>query len=438
MKRIIILTFFILISCSSKEHELYQQKPAFYSYIIGDVKSKNVEEKYNQDAYITPASCQKTITSLVAYKTLGKDFAYKTKVYITQYKGVIGDVVIEFSGDPTLTSERLSNLLEPLKHRIIKGQIIVDASGFQTPAISKNNIIDDIGQSYSSPIYGANLDKNLINVTFIIDKLSGKIIAKNDAGYSVLHDIKISDEKSKIKLEWEGNLIKASGNIKANQEPLTIQTSPSDIDFYLTNKIKNILNKNNIQAKIIVQKDRTQIPADKKLLIESSSESLNKIMSLALKKSDNMVFDSIYLTILNKSGHEINSWNDGNPIMKLLVKEHFDIDLKNALIVDGSGLSRYNRIQTEALFELLKKGYEIKEFANLMPSSGEIGTTLETRNLLPTIKAKTGSMSGMSCLCGYNINNDSVKAFAIVANNFEPPLTEVYKVQDKFINSQFE
>jgi D-alanyl-D-alanine carboxypeptidase/D-alanyl-D-alanine-endopeptidase (penicillin-binding protein 4) len=143
------------------------------------------------------------------------------------------------------------------------------------------------------------------------------------------------------------------------------------------------------------------------------------------------------LTIVTNNLGEIKEWKEGDAVIKSLVQKYFDVDMGNALIIDGSGLSRYNRIQTKTMFSLLKKGYSVKEFVDALPRPGETDTTLEKRvDLLPTIRAKTGAMSGISCLCGYNINGNSVKAFTTIFNSFDPPLREMFKVQDKFINSQ--
>ncbi len=436
------LILFLIISCSPKEHELYSQKPAFYSYVIGDVNKEQASTAYNQDVYIIPASCQKTITALVAYKDLGSEYVYQTKVYVTKKKDEIENVIIKFSGDPSLTSEKLSNLLEPLKHYNIKGRIIIDASKFKTPPFSNNNIIDDIGRGYSPPVSSANLDGNLINVAIIFDKLTQQIMVKNDAEYLVEKDIKISSEETSIKFEWQGNTIKASGNIKFNQEPLTFKLSPPDIDFYLLKKIKKILKAEDIKGQLVVIKESSKIPSNGELLLESTSQPLKKIIPPALKKSDNMVFDSLYLTIINNYDQfnnlgGIKEWKEGDAIMKLLVKKYFDVDMEDTLIVDGSGLSRYNRIKTKTLFTLIKKGYSVKEFVDALPKPSETDTSLEKRNsLLSTIRAKTGTMSGVSCLCGYNINGKSVKAFTVIANSFNPPLRDIFKVQDQFINSQ--
>src|SRR3954467_10427333 len=99
----------LLTGCVSSHQKLYKEKPAFYAYIVGDTKTRKIYEEYAADVYATPASCQKTITALVALKSLGSHYHYENKLFVTKKNQDIEDVIISFSGDPTFTSE---NLLE--------------------------------------------------------------------------------------------------------------------------------------------------------------------------------------------------------------------------------------------------------------------------------------------------------------------------------------
>ena len=110
------------------------------------------------------------------------------------------------------------------------------------------------------------------------------------------------------------------------------------------------------------------------------------------------------------------------------------MNMEKALLVDGSGLSRYNRLQPKQLFEILKQGYSTKEFVAALATPGEANSTLEKRKILSTeTKAKTGNMSGMSCLCGYHVKGKNTKAFVMIANSFSPPSSEIFPVLDNFL-----
>lgn len=438
MQKKLLIGLMSLLSCagcvSEQQRFLYNQKPAFYSYMIGDIHSNDIDTAQNEAVYMTPASCQKTITALLAYKTLGNDYRYKTTLSVTKQAETIQDVIITFSGDPTLTSENLIQLLSPLRGVKITGKVILDTSLFQTQPYSNNIMKDDIGSAYLPPVAAMNLDRNLITVKALWDPIVEKTLLQNDLGYVMQSDVDLNTDLNPIHFMWQNNVIRATGNWDRQEEFLETQVSPVDIHFYMKAKLKKIMETLTLSNEVVIIQDRSQLPTELILINTWESEPLATILPPALKQSDNLVFDSLYLTMLHTQSPNIQRWEEGDPIIKALIKKHFDMDIGDALIVDGSGISRYNRLQTAQLFALLRKGYEVKEFVNALPISGEINTTLDNRRSLPNgLKAKTGSMSGISCLCGYHINDHEHKAFVIVANSFAPPLSEMYKVQDKFI-----
>ena len=112
----------------------------------------------------TPASTMKLIPSFIALDTLGADFVWFTRVYHT---GLIignrlqGDLIIQGSGDPKMTHERLEQLLYRVQQagiRHIDGDIIVDSAIF-------NKVSKDPAAFDRSPLrpYNASPDGFLVN-----------------------------------------------------------------------------------------------------------------------------------------------------------------------------------------------------------------------------------------------------------------------------------
>lgn len=112
----------------------------------------------------TPASTMKLIPSFVALDTLGADFVWHTRVYHT---GIVignrlyGDLVIQGSGDPKMTHERLQQLLYQVQKagiHHIDGDIIIDSAIFKN--VSKNP-----GDFDNAPLrpYNASPDGFLVN-----------------------------------------------------------------------------------------------------------------------------------------------------------------------------------------------------------------------------------------------------------------------------------
>ncbi len=429
-----LIVVLLLSGCSTcHADELYKKKSAFYSYIIGNIKNDKIDSQHAPEVYATPASCQKTITSLLAYKVLGHDFQYKTKLLVKKNGAKIHDVIIEFSGDPTLTSEKLGELLRPLKGKNISGSIILDASLFKTPPHSTYLMISDIGRKSAAPVSSINIDQNLIRVQVIPTKLGKVAKIESDSPCIIDNSIMVSEEKSSAAVTLAGDKFVAKGHINAKDQPLKITISPKELKPYILDKIKKVMKGLNIKGKIYIEHDKSKLASNLEEISVVSSEALSEILPPAMKISDNLTFDSLYLTIVHATKPEgIDDWSDGDFVIRDLIKTHFNIDVGKSLIIDGSGLSRYNRIQPKTLYRLLQKGYSVEGFVDSMPKNGEEESTLISRNLQKNIRAKTGTLAGVTCLCGYDIK--SSKVFVIIANSFAPPVKEVRDVIDEFLN----
>lgn len=121
----------------------------------------------------------KLVPSFIALDTLGADFVWYTRVYHT---GIVignrlhGDLIIQGSGDPKMTHERLKQLLYKVQasgiHHI-DGDIIIDSTVF-------NNVSKDPAAFDNSPLrpYNASPDGFWLILAPLVSKLTLKIMVK--------------------------------------------------------------------------------------------------------------------------------------------------------------------------------------------------------------------------------------------------------------------
>ncbi len=123
---------------------------------------------YQPDIARTPSSTMKLVPSFIALDTLGADFVWHTRVYHT---GLIiddtlyGDLIIQGSGDPKMTHERLQQLLYQVQAsgiRHIDGDMIVDSAVF-------HSVTKDLAAFDNAPLrpYNASPDGFLVNFSTI-------------------------------------------------------------------------------------------------------------------------------------------------------------------------------------------------------------------------------------------------------------------------------
>jgi len=109
------------------------------------------------------------------------------------------------------------------------------------------------------------------------------------------------------------------------------------------------------------------------------------------------------------------------------------------VIVDGSGLSRYDFATDETLVKLLQMFHERPadeaKFAATLPVAGRDGTL--SRRLMGTpaegkVRAKTGTSTAVRALTGYvDTAGGETLVFSIIANNFSLPVAQVDAAIDK-------
>ena len=123
---------------------------------------------HQPDIARTPASTMKLVPSFIALDTLGANFVWQTRVYHTGIiigDRLLGDLVIQGSGDPKMTHERLQQLLYKVQAagiRHINGDIIIDSAVFK-------NVGKDPAAFDNAPLrpYNASPDGFLVNFSTV-------------------------------------------------------------------------------------------------------------------------------------------------------------------------------------------------------------------------------------------------------------------------------
>ncbi len=134
---------------------------------------------------------------------------------------------------------------------------------------------------------------------------------------------------------------------------------------------------------------------------------IDQILMRMLKESDNLYAESMFYQIAAASGSRPANARNARTIMKQLTNK-LGLDASRYMFADGSGLSLYNYVSPELEVRFLKYAYEnghiINHLLPALPIAGVDGTLKKrmrsefTRN---NVKAKTGTVAGISSLCGY-------------------------------------
>lgn len=333
--------------------------------LVTDLKTGRRLAAYNSDKLLIPASIMKGVTTATLIEKVGPKYVYVTPVYLTA----------------------------PVSQGVVDGNLLVVASG--DPSINSKN------------------------EPKTADFISEIVSALRDAGVTRINGGIIVDESAfpgpAINANWSaGDLPHAYGtgthgfNFEDNCSGKQSVREPAEV-------FRARLRKALQAAGIAIGTDELPGRERRKLLCEHRSATIDEIMRSCMMRSDNQFAEAMLRLVGDKYGSEGSVTKGAERMMKYW-------DSRKALtdgiqIVDGSGLSRANRLSAEFMGNVLTIMARNLYYASFFPLAGQEGTLrhlLAGTALEGYVAMKTGSMSGIQCYAGYKLDEDYVPTHTVV------------------------
>ncbi|RKU29779.1 D-alanyl-D-alanine carboxypeptidase/D-alanyl-D-alanine-endopeptidase [Candidatus Poribacteria bacterium] len=205
----------------------------------------------------------------------------------------------------------------------------------------------------------------------------------------------------------------------------------------------HILKKKIIEYGIVVSGKVTsgEVPSSAIIISQNLSPPLGQIIRFMNKPSDNWIAEFLFKTIGAEVKGVPGTWRKGREAITEFLNEILTEPPPHRF-VDGSGLSRYNLTSSELLTKLLyhmHKQFEIMpEFLSSLPIAGVDGTLrnrMQGMYAEKILRAKTGTLSGVSALAGYTVTADGeVLVFGILISHYLGTSANARGIQDKIGN----
>lgn len=331
----------------------------------------------NENSALVPASTLKILTSLCAIHYLGEDYRFSVNFYLKDNL----DLVVKGFGDPLLVSEVVekycSDVSKILSSRKIKSirNIIVDDSYF-APGIIIPGATLSSDQPYDAPV-GA-LGVNFNSISF-----------KTSNG-------KLDSLEPQTPLTRTAFAVAKKSGLKSGRIPL-----PSDrrtVNNYSGEVFRFYLEKAGVKVGGDV-KEGSASKDDVKIHTAVSPYELKDSLSKLLEFSSNFMANQVFLAVAAKYSGKPATLSDGAKAAKQYAE---GIGVKDLSIVEGSGLSRQNRISAVQMDRILKEFYPYHEL--MKRENG--------------VFFKTGTLDGVSARAGYikPSNGDELR-FVILLNS---------------------
>lgn len=462
--RIILLYVWIIISgpLSGQKairlvHDFLNDKAlsgASSGIVFTDLQTGELLLSENPDLLLAPASTAKLITSGVALQVMGPSFRFETTLGHTgaieaSTSTLIGNLIFMGGGDPTTgsdwfdkenpVSELFDNWIEVIRKsgiRAIKGDIVIDISGFQKWTLPATWMWEDVGNYYGAGPASINLYDNTVRLLFTSpqkpDELTKIVSTKPEiARMEWVNDVRSSTINRDLAYvfgsPWDSKRV-IRGTIPSNRTNFEVKASMPEPPEVFGNLLKEQLILSGIEISGDVILSESKINADK--LHSFFSPPLAKVCSVLNYESVNLIAESLVMQLAyqqNGFGHH----PDGMKIISGFLEEN--VTSGPFFLDDGSGLSRFTAISTRQMndFLLYMHRSENREiFKSTLPTAGAGTLRSFNTNEFPglTLRCKSGSMTRVRAYAGYLVGKSGREmAFTIVVNNFSGTQQEVFR-----------
>ncbi len=316
------------------------------SMIVADTTGHMIYEKDSNIRHI-PASTLKLLTSMAAIDTLGLTYRFKTEFYTDSRN----NLKVKGYGDPLLISEVLHHIARALSKKSHSFKdIILDDSYFEDNITIPGNSSSD--NPYDAP-QGA-LCANFNTIFFSHDKHGNPVSAEQQTPL-------IPFAQRKIRL------------IKEDHGRYTLTHKEHEAVLYTGHLLACFLKQYGVHIGKKIY--RGKIAASDRLLYTYYSEfTLGDIIKKLARFSNNFIANQLFLSLgaiaygppgnLNKSIQFLSDY------------AHRELGIKDIKIVEGSGLSRQNRISARDMLAILERfrpyRYLLKRRKNILFKSGTL------------------------------------------------------------------
>jgi len=153
-----------------------------------------------------------------------------------------------------------------------------------------------------------------------------------------------------------------------------------------------------------------------------TSPPLHKMIRFALLYSDNVLSQRLAMLATGRSGYPLTQEGMNSMIFEKI--SSLGVDTTGMNFIDGSGLSRKNKVSALTVSQLLlkvKTDPRLKSIYEHLPISGESGTLISRYHetapqAVGLVRAKTGSIRGVVSLAGFATSGEKEYVFVVLAD----------------------
>lgn len=388
--QLLTLTLLSVSSAASSPADLLKlvDRGGYMIQGAGDELQLNARKLY------IPASTLKILTSLFALESLGHDFRFETHFFLDAGN----NLYIKGYGDPFLTSEAVLQISRELFSRgIVRlNSLFLDDSSFM---LDRQVADPPSSNPYDAPNGALAVNFNALPIRIAEDGS----ISSGEPQTPPLEMIQLAGRG------YPPGSYRLNVNATPGQRQLTAP-------LHYTGELFLSLFE---QVGITVEKGFTSrnVPSGlHPVYIHYGTHSLEEIVRACLKYSNNFIANQLFLAVGTKYFGLPATWEKSRQAMEVFSRTILDPRQHPMQVVEGSGLSRGNRISAATLIQILSN---FEPYSHLLP--------IEHNILL-----KTGTMENVFCYAGYVRDKNGLVPLAILLNQKRNTRDDLVKLLLRF------
>lgn len=377
----------------------------------------------NPNQRFIPGASLKLLTAAAALKILGPHFCFETKILSDgeiESGKLKGNLYIEGAGDPSLKSTAFEDLIFQLKLRNISeidGDLVFDASEFDDVALGPGWMWDEKIEFRNSPVDALTMNHSAVKIwvkpstvvkraPFVLmqPEVPGLII-ENHANMEEIEPSKTAIVVNKRDV-MDKDVLRVDGKMSLKSRMLQFKIPVKNPLLYTATEFSVRLKNHHIKhlGKIRFEKR----PEGATVLATYLSDPLNYLVMSMLKNNDDLYANCLFKKMGRVKYGKPGTWSNGSQSVRDALAAICQEDFAEAVILDGSGESRYNRITPHLMTAFLQTIYNefiyAPEFINSLPVAGSdsaLKKRLREHRLQGQVRVQPGSLKGVSSLSGY-------------------------------------
>lgn len=390
-----------------------------------------------------PASNMKLITSSTAIDLLGPGYRFTTSVLAngkTRGRVLFGDLYLRGTGDPTMLAADYDGLAAEVAAsgiKVVQGKLLADDTWFDANRLGLSWAWDDEPYYYNAQISALNVSPNTDYdagsvIVSVAPGAAGKpavVTTDPPTGYVTIDNTAVtggSTSSISVARQHGSNVIKVSGAIPAGATAERKWSTVWEPTGLAASLFRDAMARHGVRVLGQTQSG-VATPAGARVVAEHQSMPLSQLLVPFMKLSNNMHAEILVKTA-GRVTSGVGSWNAGLAALGQRLAG-MGVDPAGMYLADGSGLSRMDQLAPDQLITLLRSARSKPWFQvwyDSLPVAGVsermVGGTLRSRMqgtaAAGNVRAKTGTLTGVSGLSGYVTSADGRPlVFSMISNN---------------------